>query len=215
MKKRMAYIMGVGIMLIVLFAGCGQAALKAVSGTWYGDKPDTLILKETGEYSSNWLGNGKFTVKGNIISLSGTGLNEGSQKELIIEEADGRKVLFFAGQGVTFFTDADAATRAIQEREEAIRKEEAAKIAKELNAFKAELIGTWEWVGYSGEVTFKADGTVSGTVSGMKPGTYKVIDTKTIEITEVERKYTERISITKTDDTEKLMFGTLNLVKKQ
>lgn len=215
MKKRVAWIMVVGIALAVLFAGCGQAAVKAVSGTWYGDKPDTLILRETGEYSSNWLGNGKFTVEGNTIRLLGTGLDEGSQKELTIGEAGGRKVLISAEQGVTFFTDADAATEAIRKREEAIRTEEAAKIAKELDAFKAELIGTWEWVGYSGDVTFKADGTVSGTVSGMKPGTYKVIDMKTIEITEEERKYTERISISKADDTVKLMFGTLSLVKKQ
>src|SRR5674476_730701 len=58
-----------------------------------------------------------------------------------------------------------------RKREEAIRTEEAAKIAKELDAFKAELIVTWEWVGYSGDVTFKADGTVSG--SGKRPSVRK------------------------------------------
>lgn len=205
--------LGMALLLTVLFAGCGSTARGAVAGTWYGDNADMLELKAEGSYTSTWLGEGKFRVEGDIILLTGTGMAEGSAKELHISNVDGKKVLHEDSLALTYYSVSSDATAAMEKQKEALRAEEEQQAAKELEMLKEDLVGTWEWAGYAGEVTFGKDGTMSGTVSGMKPGTYEVVDLNTIRIIESEREYTERISLAKEGSVQKLIFGTLNLVK--
>jgi hypothetical protein len=173
--------MGMVLLLTILFAGCGANSRGAVAGTWYGDNADMLVLKADGSYTSTWLGDGKFRVEGDAILLTGTGMAEGSAKELRVSNVDGKKVLHEGPLALTYYSESSDATAAMEKREEVLRVEEEQQAAKELEILKEALIGTWEWVGYAGEVTFGADGTISGTVSGMKPGTYEVVDLNNIQ----------------------------------
>lgn len=212
--RKTFYCMTTLLLIALLSAGCGLSSRAAVTGTWYGDNADMLILKTDGSYASTWLGDGKYRVEGERILLSGTGMSEGSVKELRVDKADGKNVLREEKLELAYYADSSDAAAAIEKQAEEVLKEEEQRAAEELNALKEALVGTWEWSGYAGEVTFGADGTISGTVSGMKPGTYEVIDLNSIKVVESERDYTERIVLTKEGTVQKLTFGTLNLVKK-
>lgn len=206
--------LGMALLLTVLFAGCGSNSRGAVAGTWYGDNADMLELKADGSYASTWLGEGKFRVEGDTVLLTGTGMAEGSARELRIANTEGKKVLREEPLALTYYSVSSDATAAMEKREEALRVEEEQQAAKELELLKEALIGTWEWAGYAGEVTFGEDGTMSGTVSGMKPGKYEVVDLNNLKIENEEQVYTKRIQYTKEGSVQKLIFGTLNLVKK-
>jgi len=213
MKKGL-YVVTMLLLVVLLSTGCGLNPREAVAGTWYGDNDDTLILQKDGSYTSTWLSTGKYRVDGETIVLTGSGMAEGSIKELRINKSNDKTVLHEEKLALTYYADSSEAAEAIEKREEAVRKEEEQQVAKELDTLKENLIGTWEWAGYAGEVIFGADGTISGTVSGMKPGTYKVVDLNIIEITNEEQVYTKRIQYSKEDSVQKLIFGPLNLVKK-
>ena len=202
------------LLLLLLVTGCGRSSQRAVEGTWYGDHDDMLILQKDGSYTSTWLATGRYHVEGETVVLTGSGMAEGSVTELRITEANGKTVLREENQERTYYTESSDAVAAIEKRAEAARKEEEQKVTKALDELKENLVGTWEWVGYAGEVTFGADGTFSGTVSGTKPGTYVVVDLNSVEITTEEQVYTERIQYSKEEDAEKLIFGALSLVKK-
>ena len=213
MKKGL-YVVTMLLLVVLLSTGCGLNPREAVAGTWYGDNDDTLILQKDGSYTSTWLSTGKYRVDGETIVLTGSGMAEGSIKELRINKSNDKTVLHEEKLALTYYADSSEAAEAIEKREEAVRKEEEQQVAKELDTLKENLIGTWEWAGYAGEVIFGADGTISGTVSGMKPGTYEVVDLNKIKVIEAEREYSERIIYTKEGSVQKLTFGTLNLVKK-
>jgi len=212
--KKVLCVVTMLLLIVLLSTGCGLNSREAVAGTWYGDNDDTLILQKDGSYTSTWLATGKYRVDGETIVLTGSGMAEGSIKELRINKANDKTVLHEEKLALTYYADSSEAAAAIEKREEAVRKEEEQQVAKELDTLKENLVGTWEWAGYAGEVIFGADGTISGTVSGMKPGTYKVVDLNNIEITNEEQVYTKRIQYSKEDSVQKLIFGPLNLVKK-
>lgn len=212
--RKAVYCMTVFLLVALLSAGCGLSARREVTGTWYGDNADMLVMKTDGSYASTWLGEGNFRVEGEKILLTGTGMADGSSKELRIDKMDGKKVLREEQLVVAYYTDSSEAAAAKAERAEEILQKEEQRAAEELNTLKETLVGTWEWSGYAGEVTFGEDGAISGTVSGMKPGTYEVVDLNTIRVVESEREYTERIVLSKEGSVLRLTFGTLNLVKK-
>jgi len=213
MKRALCYAITF-ILIVLLIAGCGIGSRNAVAGTWYGDNQDMLILNVNGGYTSTWLGDGKYRVDGDMVLLSGSGMAEGSLKELKVGKVDGKNVLQEEVLAVTYYTASSDADAAIERQKELVREQEEQRAVEELDALKKDLIGTWEWAGYAGEVIFGADGTISGTVSGMKPGTYEVIDLSNIKITNEEQTYTKRIQYSEEENTQKLIFGTLNLVKK-
>lgn len=211
--KKVFFCLVIGTLIAFFATGCGKIALGTVSGTWYGDNQDSLVLTEKGEYTSSWLGDGEYSIDGDTVHLSGRGMADGSVTELKMGTIGGKKILLEKKQSVTYYVLSSDATEAIRMREESVRKEEEERVAEELNALKKDLIGTWEWVGYAGDVTFSEDGTINGTVSGMKPGTYEVIDFKTLKIENADQSYTRRIDYSKDENGENLTFGTMKLVK--
>ena len=109
--RKTFYCMTTFLLIALLSAGCGLSSRAAVSGTWYGDNADMLILKTDGSYASTWLGDGKYRVEGERILLSGTGMAEGSVKELRVDKADGKNVLREEKLALAYYADSSDADR--------------------------------------------------------------------------------------------------------
>lgn len=204
------------IILCFTLTGCSKSEEKAVVGTWYSDKPDTLVLDKDGNYSSQWLNNGKYTVKDGKLTLTNTNPMDGSTKIFEIKKDNGRTTFYYAALNSTYYDNQEEANKLIEKKAatEQTEKEAAETTAKK--DVENNLVGTWNWAAVKKDVQFTGDGQYIFDNYKKNVWKYEIVDSKNLKITkDTGEVYNQPIKLTKTDNGYELQFPPMGtLVKK-
>jgi len=135
MGKKIMMLCFISIICCFIFIGCGTSK-KTITGTWYSDKPDTIVINADNTFSSSWLGDGKYQIKDDTVSLSRT--IDSSVKDFKFIKADnGDKTLcYYSGNK----EEPDYVYYDNKEKVEQIKQEKFETLIKNLNG---------EWIGKS------------------------------------------------------------------
>ncbi|WP_058486836.1 hypothetical protein [Defluviitalea phaphyphila] len=205
----------------LIFTSCGKNKEKEIIGTWYSIKPDTLIIKEDGRFSSGWITSGiecSYALEDNKIIFIDP---DGSSYEFaIIEDKEHGNVLYYESKKsdlkYTYYKDKELVDKMIAEEEERLQKEKEEEEKRKKEETEKVLVGTWEWVGFDSVIEFTSDGKYKTTSLGKeKIWEYEVIDHETLKFTKDNgESYTIKITINKIDDGYELIFPSERYIKK-
>lgn len=216
----------VSVILLVIFifslTGCGaDKEKKAIVGTWYSTRPDTLIISEDNKFASQWITSGvesTYIVEDGKIIFTAPAPDKSDYEFKIIKNEDKVNLHYESKTSdleYTYYMDKKFVDEIVaQENKKAQEeKEQQEKIAKEEIADI--LVGNWEWVGFDRTIEFTSDGEYKFTNYKDNVWNYKLLDSETLEIKKDNGEiYTTKIKITKIDNEYELIFSNSKYLKK-
>ena len=217
MKKLFLILILVTILCIALI-GCDKSEGQAVIGSWYSDKPDTLTLNKDGSYSSNWLGNGKYTVKDGQLNI--TNPMDGSTKVFEIKNENNKKTFYYLSLDYTYYDNQEEANKRIAEKAAAELKDKEATAAIVAARAKNEAEGTNNivgmWKSVSGKIVeFTGDGAFIFTKDKRIVWRYEIVDSQNLKIIkDTGETYNQSIKLTKTKNGYELSIPPETFTKK-
>lgn len=103
------------VMAISMLSACSKKEKQPIIvGTWYSNRPDTIVFLEDGTYTGDgkWLNSGTYTVDGNTITTTGT--LDGECTLTIIEE---NGTIILQNSSYIYYTTKEAADERIAQDE--------------------------------------------------------------------------------------------------
>lgn len=207
----------------ILFAGCGKKIEKELIGTWYSTKPDTIVIKENGKYTSDWITSGlesNYTVEGKKIIFTNP---LGDEYEFEIIESNNDYILEYKSKtgnlNYSYYKDkklVDEMIAQIQKEKELIEIEESEKEQSKKQEIAEILVGIWEWSSTNHTVEFTVDGKHIHNISDdIYTWEYEIIDSNTLKITTDDGKVLTKVfEVRETDNGYELIYNGVIYTKK-
>lgn len=208
------------LLFFIFLTGCSGNENKEIIGTWYSTRPDTLIIKKGGVFTSDWLTSGiesSYTVKNNSIIFTAP---DKSTYEFQIQEEGNNKVLYYESKTsslkYTYYTDKSLVDEIISKQKEEEKAEKEKQEETQREEHSNTLVGEWEWIGFGEIIEFTADGKYKHTnIEKENIWDYELIDSETLKITkDTGESYTTKIKIKETDKGYELTFEHRQYLKK-
>lgn len=214
MKRMMLLVMVVLVSCLVL-SGCGKTEEKKLSGKWYSNKPDTLILNKDGKtYASEWMDQGEYSVEDGKLTLKNTNPLDGSTKVFEIKKENGKTILYYPEKDYRYFDNKEDAQKLLDEKKAAEEKVKAEKAAAGKAALKKVIVGVWTWSGFNQAFEFTGDGLYTFENYTKNIWRYEIVDGETLKfIKENGETFEKKIKFTETETEYIIVMPDMTLIK--